>query len=341
MDCLVLYDGRRNREPEKPKPTVQQTKSVLQSYFASKGEPTEEEPPPTEEKTGFFRNLFRQNKTDEAKQEPSPQPTKKTRREKRTSENEAAAMEKFRQTSQKNEKAKKDLPKKGSKKIAKEEGDQDRDGPSLLGRVVGWLSSKGNATEAKVQKQLKKGEQNNSTNPVSALQQLWQDTVARRSEEWVDVLPTTRMAPGEVVPVTVGGLDLLIVAGQSSGNKIYAIENSCPHLGTPLEIGQLVRLPKEDAGAGTSCKNDKKEETGQSWTELQVSSLLQQDGCEDCIVCPLHRTAFALESGQVRGEWCPYPPVVGKVKSSWQWIVDACGVSVLSNTFCCLANWSS
>jgi len=27
----------------------------------------------------------------------------------------------------------------------------------------------------------------------------------------------------------------------------------------------------------------------------------------------LHRTAFALQNGEVRGEWCPYPPVVGKL----------------------------
>ena len=43
---------------------------------------------------------------------------------------------------------------------------------------------------------------------------------------------------------------------------------------------------------------------------------MANDGCEDCIVCPLHKTAFALDSGQVRGEWCPYPPVLGKVMGS-------------------------
>jgi nitrite reductase/ring-hydroxylating ferredoxin subunit len=145
--------------------------------------------------------------------------------------------------------------------------------------------------------------------------------MSKRNEEWVDVIPTTRLAPGEVVPVTVGGLDLLIVA-PGRGNRIYAIANSCPHLGTPLEIGQLVRLPKEETTTTTtttttppSSLSTSSSSSGNKWTELQVSNLLQQDGCEDCIVCPLHRTAFALESGQVRGEWCPYPPVVGKLTS--------------------------
>ena len=47
--------------------------------------------------------------------------------------------------------------------------------------------------------------------------------------------------------------------------------------------------------------------------ETDISRMLKEDGCEDCIVCPLHKTAFALKSGEVRGEWCPYPPVIGKL----------------------------
>lgn len=191
--------------------------------------------------------------------------------------------------------------------------DEDED-QSLWNRVTGWLPGKGSPDDAEKVNESNSG---NSTNPISAVQQFWQDSMARRAEEWIDVIPKTRLSPGEVVPVTVGGLDLLIIAGLTSDNRIYAIANSCPHLGTPLEVGQLVRLPKE-ANPGVpsdTIVNNPKEESANRWTELQVSSLLQQDGCEDCIVCPLHKTAFALESGQVRGEWCPYPPVVGKLTS--------------------------
>ncbi|GKY99908.1 hypothetical protein MPSEU_000944400 [Mayamaea pseudoterrestris] len=155
-------------------------------------------------------------------------------------------------------------------------------------------------------------------------------------EEWVVVLPKTRLMPGVIVPVTVaGGLDLLVVASKD-GRRLYAIENSCPHLGTPLETGQLVRLPVEEtpmpssmkAGSSKSLPSQKQQSLDSSsssfqskltgafngpWSETEVSKILQQDGCEDCIVCPLHRTAFALQSGAVRGEWCPYPPILGKL----------------------------
>eukprot|EP00527_Entomoneis_sp_CCMP2396_P008124 CAMPEP_0198155972 /NCGR_PEP_ID=MMETSP1443-20131203/69414_1 /TAXON_ID=186043 /ORGANISM="Entomoneis sp., Strain CCMP2396" /LENGTH=400 /DNA_ID=CAMNT_0043822743 /DNA_START=253 /DNA_END=1455 /DNA_ORIENTATION=- len=161
---------------------------------------------------------------------------------------------------------------------------------------------------------------------------------------WVTVFPKTRISPGEMVPVTVAGIDLLVVASQTGGKKgLYCIANSCPHLGTPLELGQLVRLPRADeisVSTASTTRNavplfdnvkdaefdnvkdaesiakqtaDAVSAAKMAWTELQVSSILQQDGCEDCIVCPLHKTAFALESGQPRGEWCPYPPVVGKI----------------------------
>ena len=37
------------------------------------------------------------------------------------------------------------------------------------------------------------------------------------------------------------------------------------------------------------------------------------DGCVDCIVCPVHQTAFEIQSGKVQGEWCPYPPMLGNI----------------------------
>jgi nitrite reductase/ring-hydroxylating ferredoxin subunit len=132
-------------------------------------------------------------------------------------------------------------------------------------------------------------------NPLFAAQRLvttlWDSTFRAENkdmeEEWVVVFPKTRLDPGEVVPVNVGGIDLLVVASVD-GKKLYCIANTCPHLGTPLETGPLVRRPVEG-----STRSD------------------NPDGCEDCIVCPLHQTAFALDSGEVRGEWCPYPPVIG------------------------------
>jgi nitrite reductase/ring-hydroxylating ferredoxin subunit len=72
----------------------------------------------------------------------------------------------------------------------------------------------------------------------------------------------------------------------------------------------MVRLPMESTSSPKGKDRDGTK-TAISFSETEIAQILQQDGCEDCIVCPLHRTAFALESGEVRGEWCPYPPVVG------------------------------
>lgn len=55
--------------------------------------------------------------------------------------------------------------------------------------------------------------------------------------------------------------------------KLYAMQSSCPHMGAPLKRGKL-------------------------------------EG--NAIVCPLHRSAFDLETGAVQ-EWTPWPPVVGNV----------------------------
>jgi nitrite reductase/ring-hydroxylating ferredoxin subunit len=57
-------------------------------------------------------------------------------------------------------------------------------------------------------------------------------------------------------------------------NQIYAVENSCPHLRLPLQKGKIT-----------------------------------EDGA---IICPFHRSAFDLSSGNVK-EWSPWPPGIGKV----------------------------
>jgi nitrite reductase/ring-hydroxylating ferredoxin subunit len=63
----------------------------------------------------------------------------------------------------------------------------------------------------------------------------------------------------------------LLMIADESGS-IYSVANVCPHLGTPLDQGSL--------GTGT-------------------------------IVCPLHNSAFSLETGELVGDWCPFPPVLG------------------------------
>jgi nitrite reductase/ring-hydroxylating ferredoxin subunit/Tfp pilus assembly protein PilV len=157
-------------------------------------------------------------------------------------------------------------------------------------------------------------------------------TKSSATEEWIPVFPKTRISPGEMVPVTIADTDLLVIAS-SDGRNLYCIANSCPHLGTPLETGMLQRRPIETSSKMSplstkilATKSSSSSSTSSTSTdpttgydappllsELEVMKLLQQDGCEDCIVCPLHQTAFALESGQVRGEWCPYPPLIGKI----------------------------
>ncbi len=56
--------------------------------------------------------------------------------------------------------------------------------------------------------------------------------------------------------------------------EVYAIGARCPHMGAPLKNGRIA-----------------------------------DDGS---IVCPLHRSAFDLRTGDVK-EWTPWPPAVGKV----------------------------
>lgn len=50
------------------------------------------------------------------------------------------------------------------------------------------------------------------------------------------VLKSGDIAAGDLVPVEVDGLAILVAADLDG--KIFAIANSCPHLGTPLENGR-------------------------------------------------------------------------------------------------------
>src|SRR5438309_12019439 len=60
-------------------------------------------------------------------------------------------------------------------------------------------------------------------------------------------------------------------------DKIFAISSTCPHWGLPLELGRLT---------------------------------------DDCgIVCPLHRSGFDLETGDIKA-WAPWPPGFGVVIGS-------------------------
>mmetsp|Transcript_28359 Transcript_28359/g.52315 ORF Transcript_28359/g.52315 Transcript_28359/m.52315 type:complete len:314 (-) Transcript_28359:60-1001(-) len=111
-------------------------------------------------------------------------------------------------------------------------------------------------------------------------------------EEWVVACSKTRVGPGQIIPCVVNGLDIIVFASRD-GQRLNAFANACPHLGSPFDLGTVERKPpiqgKGRADDGTG------------------------DGCVDCIVCPVHRTAFEIESGVVQGEWCPYPPIIGGI----------------------------
>ena len=107
----------------------------------------------------------------------------------------------------------------------------------------------------------------------------------QRNEEWVVACPKTRVGPGVITPCVVNGLDIIIFASRD-GKRLDAIANSCPHLGSPFDLATIEQRPSLDS---------------------------ESDGCVDCIVCPVHRTAFEIQSGDVRGEWCPYPPILGGI----------------------------
>jgi nitrite reductase/ring-hydroxylating ferredoxin subunit len=219
--------------------------------------------------------------------------------------------------------------------------------PAPLSKLQGLFSF--NTTKSPEDKEKERNRNNNNstnTNPLSVFQKFFAASFLKTmkpEEKWYTVFPKTRIMPGEMVPVSVAGIDLLVIAS-IDGRSLYCIANSCPHLGTPLETGRLTRLPIETKSVSTTSKTVVLPSSSSSsssssepilatsttsdadvavlgssndssnnilFSETDIANILSQDGCEDCIVCPLHRTAFALSSGEVRGEWCPYPPIIG------------------------------
>ncbi|MGF1488573.1 MAG: Rieske (2Fe-2S) protein [Prochloraceae cyanobacterium] len=87
---------------------------------------------------------------------------------------------------------------------------------------------------------------------------------------WTKVLAEDALSADTRQVVKVGNQKILLI---NHAGKLYAVDNSCPHLKLSLKKGKIT-----DDGA---------------------------------IVCPFHRSAFDLETGEVKN-WTPWPPVVGK-----------------------------
>eukprot|EP00190_Bangiopsis_sp_CCMP1999_P007299 CAMPEP_0198722566 /NCGR_PEP_ID=MMETSP1475-20131203/249_1 /TAXON_ID= ORGANISM="Unidentified sp., Strain CCMP1999" /NCGR_SAMPLE_ID=MMETSP1475 /ASSEMBLY_ACC=CAM_ASM_001111 /LENGTH=148 /DNA_ID=CAMNT_0044483479 /DNA_START=219 /DNA_END=665 /DNA_ORIENTATION=- len=80
--------------------------------------------------------------------------------------------------------------------------------------------------------------------------------------------------------LTPGQVKSVYVASQSIvvacdyDGQVYAASNICPHLGTPLDNGSV------------------------------------GDGA---IVCAQHKSSWDLSTGELKGAWCPFPPLIGPV----------------------------
>jgi nitrite reductase/ring-hydroxylating ferredoxin subunit len=87
----------------------------------------------------------------------------------------------------------------------------------------------------------------------------------------------TKVLPVEALSV---GVRQVVKVGDRSilllnhSSQIYAIDNACPHLKLSMKKGKVT-----------------------------------EDGA---IICPWHRSAFDLRTGDVK-EWTPWPPAIGKV----------------------------
>eukprot|EP00188_Purpureofilum_apyrenoidigerum_P000713 Plantae.Rhodophyta-Purpureofilum_apyrenoidigerum.ctg13328.p1 GENE.Plantae.Rhodophyta-Purpureofilum_apyrenoidigerum.ctg13328~~Plantae.Rhodophyta-Purpureofilum_apyrenoidigerum.ctg13328.p1 ORF type:complete len:196 (-),score=21.44 Plantae.Rhodophyta-Purpureofilum_apyrenoidigerum.ctg13328:178-765(-) len=83
----------------------------------------------------------------------------------------------------------------------------------------------------------------------------------------------------------------ILVACDDDG-QVYASSNVCPHLGTPLDNGTVA------------------------------------DGA---IICAQHKSSWDLTTGEVKGKWCPFPPLIGPVSGLLQPARDLLVYSVREN----------
>ncbi|BAY60619.1 MULTISPECIES: Rieske (2Fe-2S) protein [Calothrix] len=88
---------------------------------------------------------------------------------------------------------------------------------------------------------------------------------------WIQVIAENELPPNERKVVKVENRSILLV---HHNNKIYALENSCPHMKLPLKKGKITE--------------------------------------EGAIVCPFHRSAFDLNTGNPT-EWITFPPGINKL----------------------------
>jgi nitrite reductase/ring-hydroxylating ferredoxin subunit len=89
--------------------------------------------------------------------------------------------------------------------------------------------------------------------------------------EWIKALDRDHLEAGEREVVEIRDHKVLVL---EHDGQIYAMLNSCPHMGISLKRGEITK--------------------------------------DDDIVCPFHHSVFDLETGAVKA-WAPWPPVVGKL----------------------------
>lgn len=88
---------------------------------------------------------------------------------------------------------------------------------------------------------------------------------------WTKVLPQHELPAGARKVIRLGQRVILLI---HHNNRIYAVDNHCPHVGLSLQKGQIT--------------------------------------ADNTLICPWHRSAFDLDSGDVK-TWSPWPPGVGRL----------------------------